>query len=56
MENQFKIFKKFHTMKHLTNKGLVIFNPAVEGWLTGAGGQNFLKTCLRGDKKIVHSS
>ena len=34
-------------------KGLVIFNPAVGGWSTGEGGQNFLKTCLREDEKIL---
>ena len=35
-----------------TDKRLVIFNPAVGGWSTGEGGQNFLKTCLRGDEKF----
>ena len=37
------------------DKGLVIFNPAVEGWSTGEGCQNCLKTWFRGDEKIVYS-
>ena len=33
-------------------QGLVIFNPAVGGSLTGEGGSKFLKNCLSGMKKL----
>ena len=35
-------------------KGFVIFNPAVWGLSLGQGGQNILKTCMRGVEKFLH--
>ena len=35
--------------------GVGLFEISSGGWSTGEGGQNVLKTCLRGDEKIVHS-
>ena len=47
------LFARFINSKMPTvDKGLVIFNPAVGEWSTCEGGQNVLKTCLRGDQKV----
>ena len=34
------------------DKGLVIFYPAVGGWSTGEGSQNFFEDLLEGDEKL----
>ena len=48
------VYSRWIRCKVIIGEGLVIFNPAVGGQSTGKGGQNLLKTCLRGDEKIVH--
>ena len=48
--NAVEVFQKHFNV--VSTKRLVIFNPAVGGWSTCEGGQNPLKTCLRGVEKL----